>query len=370
MLVRDVRSGVYTLLRVPMVCPLHVVDRTTGETLLDSQVEQTHVHSLDRLVKDFPMRIDATTCDRAGSNLRCEEGLYSQRRLDRLRFNLPCAIHCCSVAQGRSYAPVGKDISGAIAMALAMKPGGAVGAFRAAVQQVLEDRVRFHDIQPPPPGAACSLHREAVLKIAFSSAAPTAHEQNRMELLRLCLNGDWRLDAVDVCWPGLPPDKAAWATVVAVTLVPEAIALFPRNRWLQSAQSIMHVMLLANVHNILTHCVPVWLSLLKGSEVKAAVGSTPCGWDLSDDDDEGGSRPRRDCEEVAVAWGSNCASSPAGTGRRVQLESVEPTAARVHIEICGEFAEGQATCYCTDAACASAASVVNREGGQHSLGNA
>ena len=293
LVVRDKLSGVYTLLRVPLVCPLLIVDRTTGETILACQVEQTYVHSLDALVEKFPMRIDATTSDRAASNLKCEEGLY-RRHPDRLRLNLPCAIHCCATAQGRAYAPVDTDISGIIAMALAMKPGGAVGQFRAAIRLVLESSVEFHDRPPLRPDDAKSLYREAVLDATIGSAIPG--DISRRTALGQLLNGDWRSDAVDVCWSGRAPNKTKWAELAAECLLPHPLEVFPRNRWLQSISSVKQVMLLANVHNVLARSVPVWMTMLKGeaSEHTTRLCIAARSWDLSDDEGAAvGSTPRR-----------------------------------------------------------------------------
>ena len=55
-----------------MLCPLGLVDRSTGACLRANLYRQWHLPLLHELRKNFGCRVDAATCDRAGSNDVCE----------------------------------------------------------------------------------------------------------------------------------------------------------------------------------------------------------------------------------------------------------------------------------------------------------
>ncbi len=59
-----------------------------------------------------------------------------------------------------------------------------------------------------------------------------------------------------------------WARECACALVPRALRIFPRHRWLTSFDGcIDDVTLLACTHNLLSRASPIWLAALKGKDV-------------------------------------------------------------------------------------------------------
>lgn len=122
-LFRHVSSGRLCYWRVPLRCPLQMADRATGETTKLCLEESMQIPLLNTMREKFGVRLEASTCDRASSNLRAEAALRTQNQVPRM--TLGCDIHKLSTVQGRVYGPIDVCISGLISFSLVMRPWGA-----------------------------------------------------------------------------------------------------------------------------------------------------------------------------------------------------------------------------------------------------
>lgn len=121
--------------------------------------------------------------------------------------------------------------------------------------------------------------------------------------LRCLLEGDWSQRQIVVYTLDAGFDVGQWSRQVATALLPSAVQVFSRNRWLTNLRPLSAAALLGACHHLLSRVVPSWLQLLRGKEVArwqdTGVPARRLRWDVVDSDasgDEGGGQ--RD-EEVA-----------------------------------------------------------------------
>ena len=129
-----------------------------------------HIPFWPSLQELFDLNFESATCDSADSNLKCERSL-SQDRANFLRLLCRCQVHILSGIQGRIYAPCASTISGIIALALTLKPAGAVLRLRQALQRVITSSVNIVRASPPGAGDQRRVHRDHLLDLCLSDSA-------------------------------------------------------------------------------------------------------------------------------------------------------------------------------------------------------
>ena len=133
-------------------------------------------------------------------------------------------------SQHRQVVPciVSSLISGQVATALAMQPGGAVGRLRKVIAGVLKENVQVVRAMPPSQQSSQARHRAAVLDLVLPRTVPG---EQRRHTLETSLNSDWSSDNITLYWlEEQPPDLTRWSERVAQALLPAAVPAFPRNR--------------------------------------------------------------------------------------------------------------------------------------------
>ena len=95
-------------------------------------------------------------------------------------------------------------------------------------------------------------------------------DRRRIELRHL-LNGDWGSPLVEFYSMAAAVDTRQWARRAAVALLPAAIPMFPRTRWVTSERPLAETTLIASCHGLLARAVPHWLVLLRGRSVPEAA---------------------------------------------------------------------------------------------------
>ena len=217
---------------MPLPCPLAVVDRATASTMAANLLEQLTIPALEHLRAKAEFWQDISVRDSAPANLGCDEILYAVGG-DALRLRVPCGAHGTSNAQGYAFQAMQTDISGMIACALAMRPGGSTQTLRASIAVVLERSVHVHVAQPPPPDDCRALYRKALFDLCLRSDGAGLRRRSNLEML---LNGDLQSEEVHVYMASetVELDARAWSEAVAELLLPAAIPVFPRSAFSNS----------------------------------------------------------------------------------------------------------------------------------------
>lgn len=185
-------------------------------------------------------------------------------------------IHCLSTVQGRSLAVLDAEVSGVIATAIAMQAAGAVVRFRDALAETVEKFIAVFPGSPPP----SPLHPDVQTKLRLwdlllPESVPKAAE--RRETLSFLLNG--------TIWQRLehfgPVSPKEIATQVARALLPSAVPVFPRHRWVTSRQTFSEVALLATLveGRVFAEAVQLWLGRVRQRPVESDHSSR--GWDFA-----------------------------------------------------------------------------------------
>ena len=102
----------------------------------------------------------------------------------------------------------------------------------------------------------------------------------------MLLTSDVREQQIHLRVPGGKLDIQAWSENVAQALLPGAVPLFPRHRWLNSVQPIASYALISNIHNVLPVAGELWLGASAASSRNAAPAVVEDQWALDDSDDE------------------------------------------------------------------------------------
>ena len=267
MLFRDRSSGRFTLHTVPLVVPVLMGDRMTGEVIRELMDEAEYIPGISH-IRAGAEQWDGATADRASPNDRSEEARYYQSEVPRLR--LPCAAHICATCQGRAFGTVSEDIAGIVAFSRSLRESAGVVTFREKIQEELDEFVRVSPLPPPQAGSPCSRRREAVMDLACPVAgAGTKLKQTirRRFLLATFFTGAW--DSDDIVFHAgsaagvLGFNKKKWAVHASHALFPSIIPIQANgvSRWCNTVVPLGEYSLIASVHNLLFRAARGWLDM-------------------------------------------------------------------------------------------------------------
>ena len=257
---------------MPLVCPLQVLDHATADVMKHALEDSLRVALLTAVRRKFPLQVDIVTSDKNSANIKAEDAI-GQDEPRTLRLRQPCNVHCLHTAAGFALSGVQGCISGAVAFALAQRPGGAVVTLRQEIKAVLVASAALINGPPPPDSHPHSVHRDAVLELFVPP-----NEVQQKERLRFLLKGDLTSDRVPLYYANRVPDVTSWAGQLAWALLPRATPLLNTSRWLLSVTPLRMCGLVAHVHNLLARAVPRWLARLKQK-----IPPPMHGWDLPEE---------------------------------------------------------------------------------------
>jgi hypothetical protein len=271
----------FSIVEIPLTCPLQLTDSACGESLVALYKEQIYVPLLDACRKAFTRCVDLTINDSAKSNVRAENGLVNEKeKRSRLRFG--CQIHHVSIVQGKTYGMICPTVSGMIAFSLAQMPAGSVCKLRDVIALVICESTICADGLPPAADDQCMVRRNALLDLCLG--ASTTDLKRRSELERL-IASDISEDTIYV-YPGHEAafDKMEYAEKLANAVLPKAVPLMQRRRWMSSTVPISECALLACAFNLLSRALPYWVCVLKGKDPGPVPLEKPgSAWDILDD---------------------------------------------------------------------------------------
>jgi hypothetical protein len=249
-------DGRPTFISGELPCILAVVEKCNSECYGACLDFQTKIELLRDLRPHFEMVIHSATTDRDSANLRLQRAwMHADPHTPHLY--LPCQIHCLSTVQGKSLSTLDRDVSGTIALAVAMQPGRAVLTFRAALATSLE---KFIDVFPdsvlPSNNHPDIVAKHALWDLLLPAGLPSSSQ--RKATLHFYLNGfvSDRLEHVGNA------SKQHIAREIAAALLPCAVRLFPRHRWCTSRQTFAEAALLASLCSgkVFVQAVEIWFS--------------------------------------------------------------------------------------------------------------
>lgn len=180
-------------------------------------------------------------------------------------------------------------------------------------------QVQWVNAPPLRADSAEACHRQALLRLCVDNRSPAGAKRLRRLEQALHCTGDLRSEGIVLFRPGPPPasrDLEVWATELVSLLLPRAVPVFQRHRWLSSLQPISEALLLSGVHRILQQAVPERIDQLRktpaqadaDAHTSAAAAPAPAA------SDEQGWCPSSDSEE-APAPGEGF---PAGAGAHAE----------------------------------------------------
>jgi hypothetical protein len=183
-----------------------------------------------------------------------------------------CTTHCIHTVQGFMMAVFSEAISGFVAMILAERTSGAIGKLQALLKMALLAMARPHQHTPPPDETTSFIrHRNAFLELILCRAKTENLERMRSDVLRFCLQTDFRdTRGVDV-YVGNLADEAiptyldSWAATSARVLLPEQHKFFARHRWVLAFQPALEAALLLGCCGLLRRVARAWVRSLHGS---------------------------------------------------------------------------------------------------------
>ena len=245
------KSCIQAATAVPLLNEIRSTPRPTGD---------------DGLPGELPFSADVSCADRAGSNNTCEDGLYAEAVVDGLRLRFPCVAHISATSTGRGLQTCSKDVSGTIAMCLALDGAGKTKALRNIIIRVLVNSAEVIDAAPLGDGHDSVQYLKELLMLCMPC---TESGKDRALLLLSLLTSDAREPFLQLRVVGGLRNFSiqTWATRVAWALLPGGIRLFPRHRWCNSSSTFQAFTLLAGVHDLLFRAGCEWLSGIQASTI-------------------------------------------------------------------------------------------------------
>jgi hypothetical protein len=159
-----------------------------------------------------------------------------------------------------------QDVTGMISAALAMQLTGSSKRFREIMTGLIASRMDiFEAAGPEPPSSPAGIRRRALLDFVFGDE--TCYAERKLVLSTYC--GD--IDSKEIRVYG-DCDRQEVARAISQALLPRALPVFPRHRWLSSAECLLELTLLHNIHGIWEDAVEIWVAEKKSTSSKQQDG--------------------------------------------------------------------------------------------------
>ena len=232
--------------------PLQAMSRNNSQTLVECL---RRVQGNAQAANAFRFKMRGVVVDEAPSNKTAEESLAQQKPRGWQHLMLPCDTHKASRCHTKTLdAFLGSDVAGLIHLAISVREAGKMAIFRAAMSEVIQERLVILQGQPSD---EAKFHREQMLSL-FVSHGPNGLV--RRVLLDAAANGDWRNGQrfqhyVPSTAPVLDPRPVAEhvSRCVVAALAGHQPHIYPRHRWTGGDQSVDDIAILLAVHNLLPH---------------------------------------------------------------------------------------------------------------------
>jgi hypothetical protein len=229
-----------------LLCRLQAIEsgnartyRTTYECFVDLPI-------LEELRPFFKLPIRGTTTDRDAA-LKLMFKAIRHARPEWGHLNMPCQIHDLTTGAKHASKVVDADVSGCVNLSLAMRGAGSVKALRACFQKAIANHLDIYPGPPPSDTSSTFEHKEGVARKhkLFDLCLPDGDRSAELRKIRLSrfLNG---LISPRLQFFGRL-DRETVSRRIAMELLPAAIKIFPRHRWLTSGKSFADSALLFGI---------------------------------------------------------------------------------------------------------------------------
>ena len=181
-------SGEHVVLLTEALQPIQCMQTTSAEVLLRCLLQATGQHPQ---LQGWQQCSRVVCTDKAASNMKTERALLRERGESHHWSTLHqgCNVHGLACCFKRTYeALITRDVTGLIHTALALASSTAMVHFRAAMKQVVGQRLVMYKGRVSSDAVS---HKVRVVRAYMDTASDTAARQF---LLLSVLNGDWRVD--------------------------------------------------------------------------------------------------------------------------------------------------------------------------------
>ena len=266
-------AGRYQVVHGAVPTYLQGMDRNTSECIMACELDlEDLAPELKRASRMFAVRIQHAVTDRYSANIKAELAMNADDKDGWILSHMFCKSHMIAQVLTKCTALLDSDISGVIALALAMQHAGSVQQLRKALNSIWSDRLL---VKPGPAPQFPKRHRREVHDMFLSvlpegaaagdkryAAANTKRKQQRM-ILEHYLNGELR--SPEICHYTTTGKTRAqilreFEVWVTPALVPGRCEVFPRSRWVGADLAVDFAGLLAAHHNIFGDLVARWIT--------------------------------------------------------------------------------------------------------------
>ena len=257
-------QGSYTVLRIPVPCPLFQADRSTALNTKRILKEWLNIPGWDSFKRLSPCNFDTSCADRAASNLSAEESLDKESELHRLA--LSCRIHKISRSAGLALNCQPIILSGVIAVGLTFRASQALATCRACLEEVIMESLEVLPGSKPHTPNPASKYKDKVLDLCFvKKTFASCWQRVRLDAL---LQSDIRQNRILVYNNSRPFNVKAYVKDLAKALLPKALPIIQRGRWLNNEDAFAGLLLLSKVHNLFPRVAQRWVHRLAGRKAR------------------------------------------------------------------------------------------------------
>ena len=232
--------------------PLQAMGRNNAQTLVECL---RRVQGNDPSANGFQSKARVVVLDQAPANSLAEDVIMHSRPAGWQHVILPCDTHKVSLCMSKTFDQLlAPHVSGLINTAISIREGGKMSIFRAALSEVIQERLRICR-------GECSMeakkHREAVMDLFIT------HDNNgivKRTMLTAAANGDWRNpEQLEHYVPRTDPAPTAQQVgrhvekCLVAALAGHQPHMYPRHRWTGADEAVDDLAILFAVHNLLPH---------------------------------------------------------------------------------------------------------------------
>lgn len=259
-------NGRLVVIRGNVLTWLQICDRNSSEcykAALESQWSGT------ASANEFSMKLRLACTDGAGSIGKAERHIVANRpEWQSLHFH--CRVHMLYNVLTRVYDLREQDISGLLAVALALGAPGQIGTFRAALRRVIARKLRI--VTAVVLDEAARKYRQLVVR-AFGLDKPE-HAALRLVVER-CAGGDWR-DGEHFYYLAAPGESRTEVLrelfeVFVPFLFGHCPRIFPRSRWTGALQCLRDIGLPLVIHQLLPDAFKEYLAAIRDPQHISAL---------------------------------------------------------------------------------------------------
>ena len=266
-------SAETVLLLMDSWTPLQCMQSTSGGITLSCLLQTCGAHPS---LQSFQQMTRCVCSDLGGGNLKAEAVLLEARGEGAEWSHLEhyCEVHGVARSFEKTFQGLmGDMVSGLVHYALALGSADAMGVFRDAMVQVVQERLALKTGQPRE---SCHKFKESILSQYMDTATDGS---SKIFLLLAVLSGDWQNHTeIEVYPENLPIAVSAMrslcplvSTVLVQCLCSAQPKVWPRHQWVGAKKSVNDITILGHIHGLLQPVFKRFAQML-GTHVKPSSG--------------------------------------------------------------------------------------------------